>query len=613
MKLVRLLPLIFVLACEAPVEPTPEATVPADVHSYSRPHEVAVTHLALDVTVDFESRSIAGTASLTLEHNAPAEQLWLDARGLTIEEVMLDDGVPTEWRLGEERPFMGQPLAIDIAPTTQIVHIRYASSPDAAALQWLAPQQTAGKQAPFLLSQSQSILARTWIPCQDSPGVRMTYEAVVRVPAGLMALMSAENPTEKSSNGIYRFEMTQPIPAYLLAIAVGDVEFRALGPKSGVYAEPSVVEAAAWEFADTPEMIEIAEELYGPYRWERYDIIVLPPSFPFGGMENPRLTFATPTILAGDRSLVALIAHELAHSWSGNLVTNATWNDFWLNEGFTVYFERRIMEALAGRDYSEMLALLGEQDLERTIEELGADHPDTHLYLDLAGRDPDEGLTDVAYEKGALLLRTLEEHVGRERFDAFLREYFERYAFRTMTTADFVDYLSKQLFDGEAPAELQLDAWIHGPGIPDNRPEIVSAAFEQVDAQLESWKNGSDPSSLETEGWTSHQWLHFVRGLPEERLAELDETFGFSDTGNSEVLAAWLLLAIRAEYEPAYPALERFLTGMGRRKFLRPLYTALAATPEGSERARAIYERARAGYHPVSTGTIDPIVGWPSS
>ncbi|HUO86951.1 MAG TPA: M1 family aminopeptidase/hydrolase, partial [Thermoanaerobaculia bacterium] len=393
------LPLVLLtLACTttpAPAPPAPTgpatAAVVDDPHSFSEPWDVAISHLDLDLAVDFERRVLAGRASLTLDRRADSDRLVLDTRGLAIDRVTLDDGGEARFTVGAPDPTLGAPLTIALDPDTEVVHVEYETSPDAAALQWLTPEQTAGGEHPFLFSQCQAILCRTIIPLQDTPSVRITYDVTLRVPPQLLAVMSAENPTTKSDSGVYRFSMPQAVPSYLLALAVGDLEFRSMGPRTGVYAEPSVVEAAAWEFAETEQMIEAAEGLYGPYRWGRYDILVLPPSFPFGGMENPRLTFATPTILAGDRSLVALVAHEAGHSWSGNLVTNALWDDFWLNEGFTVYVERRLMEELRGRDYSEMLAALGRQDLEQTIAELGADSADTHLHLDLAGRDPDEG------------------------------------------------------------------------------------------------------------------------------------------------------------------------------------------------------------------------------
>lgn len=595
----------------------PKKDEAGDPHSFARPNEAVVKHLDLDIKADFTKKQISGKAGLRIENKGRVNKLYLDSRDLKIEKVTLGENqAPTKFQLGESVKDLGQPLVIDIEPDTALVNITYSTSPDAAALQWLDPSQTAAKKHPFLFTQSQTILARTWIPCQDSPGVRMTYRARVQTPPGLMAVMSAENPTKLSLKDVYEMDMTHPIPSYLMALAVGDIAFRSTGPRSGVYAEPSLVEKAAWEFGETEKMIAAAEKLYGPYRWGRYDIIVLPPSFPYGGMENPRLTFATPTVLAGDRSLVSLVAHELAHSWSGNLVTNATWNDFWLNEGFTTYFEHRIMEEVYGRDYDEMLALLSYQDLQHQISELGAQSPDTHLRLNLSGRDPDEGTTDIAYQKGYYFLRTIEENVGRARWDAFLRKYFDRFAFQSITTAQFLEYLHQELVGNDKGLEqkLQINAWVYGAGIPANVAVAHSDRFEKVEQQIQAWTQGTPVSKLETAKWTTHEWLHFLRKLPtpltSKQMSELDQAFDFSKTGNSEVMNEWLLKVIVNRYEPAYLALERFVTGMGRRKFLRPLFMELAKTPEGLDLAKRIYAKARPTYHSVSRDAIDQILKW---
>jgi len=587
-----------------------------DPHSYSRPQEATVEHLKLDLAVDFQARRLTGRASLRVKNLLGVDHLILDTRDLDIRRVTLDDGkTDAKWSLGAADKILGQALEVQIAPGTAWVNVDYSTRPEAAALQWLTPAQ-AGSPSPLLFTQSESILARTWIPCQDSPGVRMTYEATIRTSPTLMAVMSAENPTRKSTDDVYRFRMPNAIPSYLLALAVGDLEFRNLGTNSGVYALPSVVERAAWELADTQKMIAAAEALYGPYKWGRYDILVLPASYPYGGMENPRLTFATPTILAGDRSLVSLVAHELAHSWSGNLVTNATWNDFWLNEGFTTYFEGRIMEAVYGRPYFDMLAVLGRQDLAEAFQELGASSPDTQLYLNLAGRDPDESAGDVAYEKGALFLRTLEVAVGREKFDRFLRTYFDTFAFQSMDSARFVQYLKQNLLEGdESQAKnLQIDAWVFSPGLPANAIEPHSEAFVPVDQAVKSFADGAPAAQISTTGWTTHHWVHFLQTLPtpldRTKMADLDATFHFSNSGNSEILSIWLIKVVQGKYDPAYPALERFLTTVGRRKYLKPIYTELAKTPEGEEMGLRIYEKARPGYHSVSQVTVDQILGW---
>lgn len=588
-----------------------------DPHSYARPNRIVVLHLELDLRVDFDEHRLDGHARLELErHASDASELVLDTWQLDISAVTLGDGTPALFELGDHDPVLGSPLTIQVAQADSVV-VHYSTHPDAQALQWLEPAQTSsGKR--FLFTQSEPILARSWVPLQDTPSVRFTYDATVRVPEDLLALMSAENPTERTADGNYRFSMTQRVPSYLMALAVGDLEFRSLGDRSGVYAEPTVVEAAAWEFADTERMIEAAERLYGPYRWGRYDLLVLPPSFPFGGMENPRLTFVTPTVIAGDRSLVSLIAHELAHSWSGNLVTNATWNDMWLNEGFTVYFETRIDEELYGAEYTAMLLKLGRQDL---LTELPTLEPrDTWLELDLAGRDPDVGMSAVAYDKGSLLLRLLEQAVGRESFDEFLKAYFDRFAFQSMDTPTFLDHLKTELLEpaGLTAEELSVEEWVHGPGLPDNAPSFESGAFERVDRQARELLAGCAASDLETGDWSSHEWIHLIRALPRDldiiRLADLDGSFDLSSSRNGEILVAWLQLAIESGYlneaVQADEALADFLTRQGRLKYLKPLYRKLASTPPGLARAKEIYAVARPGYHPVSTSSIDRILGW---
>lgn len=598
---------------------SPTGQYAADPHSAARPNQVAIDHLHLDLEVDFEMRQLRGTAAYDLERNG-GDTLILDIDGLHISKVTerIDgEAVDVSDFQVEDRNAYGGALRIVLSANSDAVTVHYHTHPDAKALLWLDPEQTYGKGAPFLFTQGQAILTRSWIPIQDSPAIRMTYSADIEVPGGMLALMSAENPTKLRQDGVYHFQMNQPIPPYLMALAVGDIAFETLGERSGVYAEPGMLEAAAYEFAEVEDMIATAESLYGPYAWERYDILVLPPSFPFGGMENPRLTFVTPTIIAGDRSLTSLIAHELAHSWSGNLVTNASWNDFWLNEGFTVYFEHRIMEALYGRAYAEMLSTLDYQSLRKTIEELGQESPDTHLKLDLDGRNPDDGMTDIAYDKGYLMLRWLEETVGREAFDAFLREYFEAHAFQTMTTADFVDYLDAHLL-ADLAERPDVEAWIYGPGLPENHPVPASDVFDQIDKRTAQWAAGeAGPGDLGAETWSTHEWLHFLRAIPPDadgqQLAALDEAFGLTSTGNSEIAAAWFLVAIDHNYREAFDAMESFLVRVGRRKFLKPIYERLTQTEAHFAWAREVYAKARPNYHAVSVATLDGILGAPKT
>jgi aminopeptidase N len=601
--------IVMLTGCSGPA-PTASSSERPDIHSFSNPHQVRVKHLDLDLTVDFERKVLEGSATLTVDRTDDSAPLVLDTRDLTIQRV---EAAETEkgpfqaakHELGQPDKILGASLTIPLPNDAQVVRIHYATSPGATALQWLTPEQTAGKKRPFLFTQSQAIHARSWIPLQDSPGVRVTYRARVRTPKDLIALMSARRDfrlgkRDEPPTGDYTFRSPQAIPSYLLALAVGDLDLRDVSTRSQIWAEPSMVEAARAEFEDTERMMVAAERLYGPYRWLRYDILVLPPSFPFGGMENPTLTFVTPTIIAGDKSLVSLVAHELAHSWSGNLVTNATWSDFWLNEGFTVYVERRILEVVYGPERAQMEAVLGRQELEAELAKLPPN--DQVLHIDLRGRDPDDGVTAVAYEKGALFLTHLEQACGRGIFDAFLFTWFKEHAFKSVTTADFRRFLRERLLDRDPniAAKIPVDEWLTKPGIPASAPRITTDAFPKVDRDI---------SKSRTANWTTHHWLHFLRGLPENAdMAKLDRTFGFTKSGNAEILAEWLKLSIHNKYRGADRRLEEFLMTVGRRKFLKPLYEELVKTPEGRKRAEAIYAKARPLYHPICVTTIDGIL-----
>ncbi len=624
-KLGRLAPLglIAVFAC-TPMHPGSIASslvpLPHDDHSYAQLDEARVTHVSLDLTPDFSSQRIAGTARLNFERSAGADSIVLDMRDLTIKSVTDSRGQVLGYRIGASDPILGAPLAIALASTDNTLVIDYETSPEAAAVQWLSAAQTAGRKMPFLFTQGQSILTRTWIPTQDSPGQRQTYDATIHVPDGLRAVMSAAHVGPdgvKDARGLiaYRFRMEHPIPPYLIALSVGDLAFRAIGTRTGVYAEPTVVAKAAFEFGEVDQMIAAAEKLFGPYRWGRYDVLVLPPSFPYGGMENPTLTFATPTVLAGDRSLVSLIAHELAHSWSGNLVTNSTWNDFWLNEGFTVYLENRIMEELRGKRYTDMLRVLGRQDMQKAVVDAGGlAAPDTRLRLDLKGRDPDEATGNIAYEKGSAFLETVESVVGRARLDAFLRDYFAHFSFQPMSSERMLNYMRAQLLRGDEEKRIGVQQWVYESGIPANIPAVSSEAFAAVDLALTAWKNGTAPASLQTASWSTQEWLHFLRALPDtisiDRLTDMDRAFRLTQSGNSEILFAWFQIAIRNRYEPAFAALEHYLTSQGRRKLVAPLYADLAKTDWGRAMAIRIYRQARPTYHSVAVNTIDKTLKW---
>ncbi|MFM2230536.1 MAG: hypothetical protein RL607_1794 [Bacteroidota bacterium] len=619
MKKIGLLVLSIALAISCQKKDPSEKTTPQnqtnkDSHSFSNPAEAVVKHLDLDIKVDFDSQTISGIASWTIENITKGNEIIFDENTLNITKVTLgDDEKETQFKLGDSLEYHGRPLHITIKSNTTKVNIYYNTTKDGVALQWLKPEQTADKKKPFVFSQGQSIWTRTWIPCQDSPGVRFTYNAKVSVPKDLMTLMSAVNPQQKNDTGVYTFKQDKPIPSYLMAIAVGDVEFKSIDNRTGVYAEHSQIDKAKWEFAKLGDMVNAAEKLFGPYRWGRYDVIVLPPSFPFGGMENPNLTFLTPTVLAGDRSLTSLLAHELGHSWSGNLVTNASWDETWLNEGFTTYVEHRIGEEVFGIAEAKMQDVLSRKVLKDNVDELGINSPDTRLKIDLSGKNPDEGLSDIPYEKGYALLQTIEAAVGRKQFDTFLTNYFNDHAFQSINTESFVAYINKNLIKGDKGLadKIKLDEWIYKPGIPSNIINPVSEDFNSIDVIQKTWRK-TGIKGLSQKIKSTNEKQHFIDYLPEDltatEMTAIDKEFNFTKSGNFVVKRQWFIIAIQHQYKAAYPAIENFLTTYSRTYSLTPLYKEIIKTPEGKVWAKEIYAKAKSGYHATTVEALGKIL-----
>lgn len=587
-----------------------------DPHSYTDVTQAWVNHLDLFLDVDFESKVLKGRAKLALRE-VKKRSLDLDTRGLTIEKVT-QNGENLRWELAEEEGFMGAKLTLDLKDPEQKgethVVVHYHTSPEGSGLQWLEPELTAGKKKPYMFTQCQPIHARSLVPIQDSPRVRFSYDAHMTLPAGLSAVMSAAPGSRKqedgSSKATFRFSMPQPIPAYLLALAVGNIAKEDLSPRSRVYAEPEVLKAAAWEFAHVDKMLTAAEELFGPYLWDRFDFLVMPPSFPYGGMENPRLTFLTPTLLAGDRSLVNVLAHELAHSWTGNLVTNATMNDFWLNEGFTVWAERRILEKIEGEELVALEAAIGRNSLEEEIRRFGKDSPLTHLETDLSETDPDSVYSVVPYEKGFLFVALMERTVGRKAFDGFLRDYIERFKFTSLATGEFESYLKERL--PQIYTELNVDEWIHGPGVPKNAPVFHSEKLKSLEELGAKINEGVRPDQEKAESWDVASWLVYLEALPKALDSEtcewLDETFNLTASGNSEILCDWLEIAIRSGYKPAFPKVREFLGEVGRMKFLKPLYKALAEKPSTAKIAEELFQKNALRYHPIARAALERVL-----
>jgi leukotriene-A4 hydrolase len=583
-----------------------------DPHSYADADQPSTLRYTLELAIDFIAKTFSGTTTLELDRPASGV-LDLDTRGLTIEAVTGPEGAALPFTLGEVDPIRGQRLRVET--TADRVTIAYRTGAGATALQWLEAEQTAGKKAPFVYTQCQAIHARSVMPCQDTPRVRATYLAKLDVPDGLVAVMAASSKgTHAGGPGrsLYEFEMPQPIPSYLFALAVGDLVKRDLGPRSAVWAEPPTLEAAAYEFGVVDQILTTAEGLFGPYPWERFDLLVMPPSFPYGGMENPRLTFLTPSLLAGDRSLVNVVGHELAHSWTGNLVTNASMNDFWLNEGFTVYAERRILRALEGEAAEALHASLGRSGLDRDLARLSSTDPKlTRLRNRLEGVDPDDVYSLVPYEKGCLFLIALDRAVGRERFDRFLAEYIQRFRFQSITTETFLTFLDESL--PEHKGKVDVAEWIDGVGLPKDAPAQPSARLERLQALAKDLREGRRPEETELAALNATEWQVFLsligKRLDAKDCAWLDKRFALSTKQNLEIRVGFLAIAAASGHEPSFPAIRTTLLATGRGKYLRPLYTGLLeGGAAGKKAAQSIATEALPGYHPVAQGMVESLL-----
>ncbi len=600
--------------------PSLKAAAPVrDEHSYAEADKVVITDLALDIKLDFDAKTIAGSATYALEwKDKSATQLVLDSRDLTIEKVE-GESAPDQWQplkyaVAAADPILGSRFTIDTPQRPAHVRVTYTTAPTASGLQWLDAAMTGGKTLPFMFSQSQQIHARSWVPLQDTPSVRFTYSAHVVTRPDVMVVMSADNDPAAVRDGDYTFKMPQKIPSYLLAIAAGDMVFKPLSARAGVWAEPAMVDKAATEFEDTEKMITTAEGLYGPYRWGRYDILVLPPSFPYGGMENPRMTFATPTVIVGDKSLVSLVAHELAHSWSGNLVTFASAKDAWLNEGITSYVENRIVEALFGKEQADMESVIGRNELKEEFKTLD---PKLQVLAEKPGdlKDPDGSSSATVYTKGAWFMQALEQRFGRTEFDAFLRGYFDHFAFQSIDSQQFADYAKANLLkkSPDKMTDAAFDEWLYQPGIPADAPRVLAARFGIVDSARLAWLGSAKlpPASI-TQAWTTQEWVHFIESLPQTlttaQLSQLDAAYGFTGTPNGEIAQRWYPLAVRSGYTVANDAIAEFLQRVGRRKLVIPTYEALVKTDTGLALAKDVFAKAKPTYHPITTGTVQALI-----
>ncbi|KAK9797774.1 hypothetical protein WJX73_000383 [Symbiochloris irregularis] len=613
-----------------------------DHSSFANTEQIAVRHADLELDIHFSSKTISGVVRLQAEALQDTSELVIDTRDLQLHgasHLLCGSQASTPFHLDQSHQALGSKCSIALphlrAGARITVHIEFTTSPSSSAIQFLAPEQTAGGKHPYLFTQCQAIHARSFVPCQDTPGAKMTYKAAVRVPAPLVALMSALQ-TDAQSFGqtpyldtkprpdaaTYYFEQPVPIPSYLLALAVGELESREVGPITRVWSEPSMVDAGAHEFADTQRFLDIGVELAGEYVWGRYDLLLMPPSFPYGGMENPCLTFVTPTLLAGDRSLANVVAHEVAHSWTGNLITNATWEHFWLNEGFTVLLERKIIGRMEGEQALQFASYLGYNELKETVAKIGPDHTFTALIPDLSGGiDPDDAFSKVPYEKGSYFLYYLQGLVGGPRpFEAFLKAYVQAHRFSVHTSDSMRSFFLDFFKDVPAVQQVDWETWFHRPGLPTVRnsydTSLGRAAFDLAD-RWHSSEGASTSGSFETtdlKGWSTSQTTAFLAHLLQlsagsaplkpATTRHMAAVYRLDESHNSEIRALWYRLCLSAGDEAALPLTAAFLKEQGRMKFLRPLYQVLCRSEKGRQVAVQTFESARGTYHPIAAKMV---------
>jgi aminopeptidase N len=586
-----------------------------DPHSYADLQQGKIAHIDLRIQADFEAHILKIEADYRLAEPVSGS-LFLDTAGIELLNAVAE-GRELRWEFDQQDELLGERLHLKELNGATSFSLVFNTSDRARALQWLPAVQTAGGQHPFLYSQCQAIHARSIFPCQDTPSVRFTFSAEVEVPKPLTAVMAAEqigartepsrSVEERGESRVFRFKMPQPIPSYLFAIGAGNLIFRELGPRTGVYAEPELVEAAAWEFAENEEKIIEAEKLLGPYLWGRYDLLILPPSFPYGGMENPRLTFLTPTAILGTRGQATLITHELAHAWTGNLVTNATWEDFWLNEGWTTYAETRITEILEGKEFADLMAVYDEQRLFEIMTLVGMDSPLTQLKVPSEGRDPDATVTIIPYYKGSFFLKECEYVVGRERFDAFIQKYTGTYQFQSLTTEAFLDFLNREL--PEVFEQINVHKWIYEPGLPDERKKPQSALYDDVQKVLEAYKQGIRPAKEQVAGWHRYQVLSFLQALPKQIPVEdcnyLEESLGLKTRNDAAHYSYLYATCIASGYREILPYIEEYLARNGRILYVRPIFRAMIASDWAKAHARRILRQIQERQHSITVHVIN--------
>ncbi|OAL03456.1 leukotriene A-4 hydrolase [Phaeosphaeriaceae sp. SRC1lsM3a] len=613
-----------------------EVRTPRDPNTLSNYHNYVTRHTSVDFEIDFEKKRLVGSVVLKLESLVDEKvDVVLDSSFLDVSEAKVD-GQKAEFKIGDRVDAYGSPLTVTLPkaiPKGKTVEIEFAvaTTDKCTALQWMTPAQTSNKKHPYMFSQCQAIHSRSVFPCQDTPDVKSTFSFALRSPLPVLAsglptgATDYQPPKKDGESGTLKYTFEQPvaITSYLFAVASGDVACAAIGPRSTVWSGPEELLDCQRELEGEIEpFMKAVESIVKPtYQWTQYNVLILPPSFPYGGMENPVWTYATPSIISGDKQNIDVIAHELSHSWSGNLVSAASWEHFWLNEGWTTYLERRIQAAIHGEEHRHFSAIIGWKALEESIERYGKDHEYTKLVIDLKGQDPDDAFSSIPYEKGFHALYQFELLLGKDKWDTFIPHYFETFKFKSIDSYDFksclIDFFAKDSEANKKLAEFDWDKLFYAPGYPP-KPEfdqtMVKSCYELADKweKLTTKNSSSDfkPHSSDVSGWVSNQsvvFLERIQGfadkLTSEQIHLLGHTYGYVDTQNIEVLSRYLSAGLMAKAKETYQPSADLVGRIGRMKFVRPMYRLLALADR--DLAVKTFEKNRDFYHPICRQMVE--------
>jgi leukotriene-A4 hydrolase len=600
-----------------------------DPNTLSNYNHWLTKHTIVDLAIDFKKQRLTGKVTLQLESRTEAKStdVILDTSFLEIESIGVNGQKWQNWQVKDRTEPYGSPLHIKLATPHKrgviiSIAIEVSTTDKCTALQWLTPAQTSNKKHPYMFSQCQAIHNRSIFPCQDTPDVKSTYDFTIRSPLPVLAsgLPRGASDFQHGKDGepgtlLYSFEQELPMPSYLFALASGDIATASIGPRSLVSTGPEELSDAKWELEeDTEKFIQVAEKLIFSYQWTQYNVLVLPPSFPYGGMENPIFTFATPTIISGDRENIDVIAHELSHSWSGNLVSNASWEHFWLNEGWTTYLERRIQAAVHGEPHRDFSAIIGWKALVDSVNQFGADHEFTKLVIDLKGKDPDDAFSSIPYEKGFHFLYYLEKLIGKSSFDGFIPHYFRTYARKSVDSYQFKATLEAYFASNEAATEalksVDWDTWFYQPGLPP-KPDFDTSMVDRCYALADRWESKDfTPKASDIEGWTANQVVVFLEKvqlfknpLAPSQSQAMGKAYSLTDTRNVELSSRYFGIGLLAKDETVYQPTANLLGKVGRMKFVRPLYRKLNEVDR--KLALETFERNKDFYHPICRNQVE--------